>query len=148
VRINYKFDDANFPATMRKIREDYEKEIAEAIMIATRQTSKGAKMYAPVDKRVGHGGGLKASIRPSYEGKTGEVTVGAGYGPYVEYGTGNRVNVPGELKDYAIQFKGAGIRNVNNRPQPYLYPSFFLNREKFIKDMDKRIDKIGNKNWR
>lgn len=111
--------------------------------MASRQTSLNAKQFVPVDK-----GGLKQSIRVANKGLTGEVTVGAEYGPYVEYGTGSKVNVPTELKDYAIQFKGKGIRQVNTRSQPYLYPSFFLNREKFIKDMDRRIDKLGNMYWR
>ena len=133
---------------MRKMQADYEKEITEAILIATRQTSYGAKQNAPVDKRKGHGGGLKASIRPFNKGMTGEIVVGASYGPYQEYGTGTKVRVPSELSSYAMQFKGAGVRQVNLRPQPYLYPAFFLNRDRFLKDMDRRIDKIANRNWR
>ena len=122
---------------------DYEKEITEAILVATRQTSLGAKQNAPVDK-----GGLKASIRPYNKGMTGEVVVGAEYGPYQEYGTGTKVQVPSELSGYAMQFKGAGIRQVNLRPQPFLYPAFFINRDRFISDMDRRINRIANRNWK
>ena len=125
------------------MQADYEKEITEAILLATRQTSLGAKQNAPVDK-----GGLKASIRPYNKGMTGEVVVGASYGPYQEYGTGTKVKVPSELSSYAMQFKGAGVRQVNLMPQPYLYPAFFINRDRFIKDMDRRIERIANKNWR
>ena len=128
---------------MRKMQSDYEKEIKEAVLVATRQTSLGAKQNAPVDK-----GGLKASIRPFNKGMTGEIVVGASYGPYQEYGTGTKVRVPSELSSYAMQFKGAGVRQVNLRPQPYLYPAFFLNRDRFMKDMDRRIDRIANRNWR
>lgn len=122
---------------------DYEKEIKEAVLVATRQTSLGAKQNAPVDK-----GGLKASIRPYNKGMTGEVVVGAEYGPYQEYGTGTKVQVPSELSGYAMQFKGAGIRQVNLRPQPFLYPAFFINRDRFISDMDRRINRIANRNWK
>ena len=125
------------------MQADYEKEIKEAVLVATRQTSYGAKQNAPVDK-----GGLKASIRPYNKGMTGEVVVGASYGPYQEYGTGTKVHVPSELSDYAMQFKGAGIRQVNLRPQPFLYPAFFINRDRFISDMDRRINRIANKNWK
>ena len=46
------------------------------------------------------------------------------YAPYVEFGTGGTVNVPAGYEDFAIQFKGKGIRKVNLRPRPYLIPAF------------------------
>ena len=146
---------------MKKMQSDYEKEIQEAILVATRQTRYDAKMYVPFGK-----GGLKASIRQYNKGLVGKVIVGASYGPYQEYGTGTRVKVPSELSAYAMQFKGRGFIGkkpvflgnkigwrmiqfpVSIRPQPYLYPAFFLNRDRFIKDMDRRIDRIANRNWR
>jgi len=143
VRINYQFKSADFKKTLKAMQVDYEKEIKEAVLVATRQTSLGAKQNAPVDK-----GGLKASIRPYNKGMTGEVVVGAEYGPYQEYGTGTKVQVPSELSGYAMQFKGAGIRQVNLRPQPFLYPAFFINRDRFISDMDRRINRIANRNWK
>jgi HK97 gp10 family phage protein len=53
-------------------------------------------------------------------------TVGSAlkYAPYVEFGTGGEVNVPAGYEDFAIQFKGKGIRKVNLRPRPYLIPAF------------------------
>ena len=143
MRINYQFKSADFSKTMKKMQADYQKETEEAILVATRQTSYGAKQNAPVDRD-----GLKASIRPYNKGMTGEVVVGASYGPYQEYGTGTRVKVPSELSAYAMQFKGAGVRQVNLRAQPYLYPAFFINRDRFMKDMDRRIERIANRNWR
>jgi len=143
MKIGYKINMADFSRTMKKMQADYQKEIEEAILVASRQTSYQAKSFAPMDK-----GGLKSSIRVFHKGMTGEVIVGVKYGPYQEFGTGSKVQVPSELRDYAIQFKGAGIRQVNTRGQPYLYPAFFINRDRFVKDMDRRIDKIGNRNWR
>lgn len=46
------------------------------------------------------------------------------YAPYVEFGTGGTVSVPAGYEDFAIQFKGKGIRKVNLRPRPYLIPAF------------------------
>jgi len=143
VKINYQFTPADFSKIMKKMAADYEKEITEAIAVATHQTSYNAKSFAPVDKA-----GLKSSIRPIIKGMTGEIIVGAEYGPYQEFGTGSKVQVPSELSSYAMQFKGRGIRQVNTRAQPYLYPAFFLQRDKFVSDMNNRINKIGNKNWR
>jgi HK97 gp10 family phage protein len=53
-------------------------------------------------------------------------TVGSAlrYAPYVEFGTGGTVNVPAGYEDFAIQFKGKGIRKINLRPRPYLIPAF------------------------
>ena len=46
------------------------------------------------------------------------------YAPYIEFGTGGTVNVPAGYEDFAIQFKGKGIRKINLRPRPYLIPAF------------------------
>ena len=46
------------------------------------------------------------------------------YAPYVEFGTGGTVNVPAGYEDFAIQFKGKGIRKINLKPRPYLIPAF------------------------
>lgn len=43
------------------------------------------------------------------------------YAAYREWGTGALVSVPSDLVDYAILFKGQGIRQVNSRPQPYFF---------------------------
>ena len=53
-------------------------------------------------------------------------TVGSAlrYAPYVEFGTGGTVSVPAGYEDFAIQFKGKGIRKINLRPRPYLIPAF------------------------
>ena len=57
----------------------------------------------------------------------------APYSAYVEFGTGGRVSVPKELKDVAIQFIGAGIKEVNLKPRPFLYPALLQGRIDYIK---------------
>lgn len=57
------------------------------------------------------------------------------YAPYVEFGTGGLVDVPKELKEYAWQFKGAGIRQVNLPARPFWWPSFL----KHKKELDEKI---------
>lgn len=46
------------------------------------------------------------------------------YAPYVEFGTGGTVSVPAGYEDFAMQFKGKGLRKINLRPRPYLIPAF------------------------
>lgn len=53
-----------------------------------------------------------------------EVVAQKEYAPYVEFGTGGMVDVPSGLEDYAIQFKGQGIRQVNLPARPYLFPAY------------------------
>jgi hypothetical protein len=43
------------------------------------------------------------------------------YAPYIEYGTGSNVDVPKGFEDYAIQFKGDDLRQVNIKPMPYFH---------------------------
>jgi len=75
---------------------------------------------APVDDSF-----LKNSIYKASEGLNGYVGVGVKYGPYMEFGTGGAVDVPPGLEDYAIRFKGAGVRQINIHPHPFLFHNFY-----------------------
>ena len=82
-----------------------------------------AKRAAPVDK-----GALKQSISTQRSGKSVNVVAAANYAPYVEFGTGGRVNLTdmtelGIPASYAAQFKGKGIRDVNLPARPFFFSS-------------------------
>ena len=49
--------------------------------------------------------------------------VGQKYAPYMEFGTGGLVDVPSGLEDYAIQFKGQGIKTRSIYRQPFFISS-------------------------
>ncbi len=51
---------------------------------------------------------------------TATVSSGVLYSPYVEWGTGTRVSVPGPLQAYAIQFKGV-LKVIGRYPHPYFF---------------------------
>lgn len=70
-------------------------------------------------------GVLWNSIKQNVSGLNAEVGTQVGYAPYVEFGTGGKVDVPNGLEDYAIQFKGAGERQVNLPARPFLFNSAF-----------------------
>lgn len=86
---------------------------------------------------------LRNSIR-HYTGQTGlSVRVGTTvyYAPYVEFGTKQRVNVPEELREYAIQFKTSKPGAMGGVPsRPFLYPAFKNEQERFIS----RIKEVMN----
>lgn len=68
---------------------------------------------------------LANSQYKSVNGLNAEVGFTANYAAYVEFGTGGMVDVPSGLEEYAIQFKGAGIRQVNLPARPFLFNSAF-----------------------
>lgn len=83
------------------------------------------------------GAGMNAEVWAGGSGKG----VNVKYAPYVEFGTGNKVYVPNELTEYAMQFKGRGIRKVNNKHQPYFFPSVNLS----VKEMYIKLNQMGFK---
>jgi len=69
------------------------------------------------------------------------------YAPYVEFGTGTKVDLStlqkaGFPTSYAAQFKGAGIRQVNIRPQPFFFPAYIVGRRKYIKDLKQLLKRL------
>jgi HK97 gp10 family phage protein len=71
------------------------------------------------------------------------VFVKADYAPYVEFGTGELVNVPRGLEEYAMRFKGRGIRKVNLKARPFMYPAYRLERtviQKKVREALRRVD--------
>jgi len=80
-------------------------------------------------------------INPDSRGSmTYSVEARAKYAPYVEFGTGGLVNVPAGYEDFAIQFKGKGLRKVNLRARPFLIPAFEQEKPKLIDRLNKLID--------
>ena len=99
------------------------KEVAMEVNASALAIQSKAKRDVVVDNGI-----LRNSIQLKEINKGDKViyTVGSRlkYAPYVEFGTGGTVNVPAGYEDFAIQFKGKGIRKINLRPRPYLIPAF------------------------
>ena len=94
-----------------------------------------AKSFAPVDT-----GKLRQGINAEQTGELSwKVVAREPYSAYMEFGTGGLVNVPPELADIAIQYKGKGVRQINIAPRPYMYPAFLKGRIQFIKDLEQDL---------
>ena len=101
-----------------------------------------AKIRAPKDM-----GKLAQSIKDvKIKESNYKAVVNKEYAAYVEFGTGTKVQVPTELYEMASKFKGAGIKEVNIRAQPYLYPAFVKGRKQYKKDL-KDLLKILTKKY-
>lgn len=83
----------------------------------------GALKDAPKDIAGGIGlaGGITFTPNPVTNLKA-EVISAVFYSPYLEWGTITRVKVPAGEQEYAIQFKGKGIRKTGGI---YPHPFFF-----------------------
>lgn len=94
-------------------------------------------------------GRLKNSITPevreSKKETIGEVSARTDYAAYVEFGTGTLVNVPKGLEDYAMQFKGKGVKQVNLPARPFLFPAFYKAVAELPTEIEKQLKAIGNK---
>lgn len=97
------------------IRQEIHQEILASVLTIVRN----AQVAAPVNFGV-----LRSNISFIENGELDvEVTASVNYSAYMEFGTGNLVNVPAGYELIANEFRGNGIRQVNIRPRPYLIPA-------------------------
>ena len=106
-----------------KLPIEIEKEVANEVNASALAIQSKAKRDVKVDNST-----LRSSIQlmSIFEDKRIIYSVGSRlkYAPYVEFGTGGLVTIPAGYEDFAIQFRGKGIRKINLRPRPYLIPAF------------------------
>ena len=116
---------------LQKYGEQAEKEVGAITKATALDMVADAKRLAPRDT-----GKLAQHIFTQEIAKlTQRIYATMPYAPYMEFGTGGLVSVPAELKDLAIQFKGAGIRKVNLMPQPFMYPAYIANKQQYIENL-------------
>ena len=125
--------------TVKHSLDDFYLEVEKRMIELTDNTSKDilrdAKNLAPYDH-----GKLRQNIvwvQPSKREKgviQHIVQALMPYSAYQEFGTGGLVDVPPGWEDIAIQFKGKGKRQINMKPQPFMYPAFAKNKLTFYKD--------------
>lgn len=105
---------------LEQAKKEFIERIEDDVFVLADDIANKASSRVPTDA-----GFLKNSIYKEASGLKAEVGASVNYAPYVEFGTGSEVDVPQGLEDYAIQFKGAGIRQVNLPARPFLFNSAF-----------------------
>jgi HK97 gp10 family phage protein len=129
-------------ANIRKYGKEAEKDIEGVTELVARNIEKNAKNYAPANfGKLGQSIQAVKDTPLNWKVEAGGVI--APYAPFVEFGTGGLVDVPNELKDQAIKFKGKGIKQVNLRPRPYLYPALLQGRTEYLEKLKKVLEKYG-----
>lgn len=114
------------------LSKKFKGEITRYLDDAVTNTEADAVQAAPSDA-----GFLRNSSFAERKGLDGTVGFKVHYAPYVEFGTGGLVDVPNGLEEYALQFKGDGIRQVNLTPRPFLYPAWKKNGLEFLDRLEK-----------
>jgi len=128
MKVRLKQNKSFFTDFAKKYKEEYVEILTETVQnIETEATS-----LAPVDLGI-----LKASINGEVDGLNGIVGTPIKYSPYIEFGTGGLVDVPAGLEDYAMKFKGAGIKQVNLFPRPFLIPAFKKHTALMLAELEK-----------
>lgn len=129
-------------SNLRKYGQEAEKDIEAVTEQVSRNIEKYAKQNAPTDL-----GKLGQSIQAvkdtplNWNIEAGGVL--APYAPFVEFGTGGLVEVPTELQEQAIKFKGQGIKKINLRARPFLYPALLRGRAEYLDKLKKVLSKYG-----
>lgn len=122
-----------------KFAEKYKDEFIDLLTETVQNIETEAISMSPVDLGI-----LKSSINGEVDGMNGIIGTPVRYAPYMEFGTGGLVDVPEGLEDYAMKFKGAGIKQVNLFPRPFLIPAFKKHTAKMIEEL-KKLDLDGIK---
>jgi len=129
-------------SNLRKYGKEAEKDIEGVTVLVAKNIEGYAKSTV-----VANFGKLGQSIKAVEQDKTHwKIEAGgtvAPYAAYVEFGTGGLVQVPNELKKQAWLFKGKGIKEVNLRARPYLYPSLLRGRKEYLEKLQKTLEKYG-----
>ena len=125
--------------TLNRLREaggEIAEEVDLELEAGVRAMEKSAKLLAPVDT-----GKLRSSISASRVAfLTWELVAQTNYAAYVEFGTGDFVDIPAGLESYAKNFIGKDIRKVNLPARPY----FFRSVRAYTPEIIRNIAKVLN----
>lgn len=129
-------------SNLSKYGKEAEQDIAGVTELVAKKIEGYAKQSAPANfGKLGQS--IQARKVDKYNWSIEAGGTIAPYAPFVEFGTGGLVEVPEELKDQAIRFKGKGIKRINLRARPYLYPSLLRGRTEYLEKLTKVLSKYG-----
>ncbi len=136
------FEKVRFKAWLNRLNRDTKKKVANIMEATGKDIHRRAVMFihaSSTDKGF-LAGSMKVNFRSDRLGfnvgsDNQNLTKGAlvNYAPYVEFGTGTRVQIPEDVNaQWVSGFRGKGIRNVNLRARPFLFPAVRLSTKEMI----------------
>lgn len=124
---------------IKNFSKDTEEIVKEELTVALDNIYNQSLRDVPTD--MAGGGGLRGSAYKDQRNLEGEVGYKNQYAPYVEFGTGTKVNIPQGLEKYAMTFYVSGKGRLPAKP--FLFPAWFKETVEFMKRLREQIDK----NW-
>lgn len=119
-------------AKIKKAPAQLKKEVGAEIKFASEDFRTRSIKDAPADT-----GNLRRQITVNHVGElTSEVISGAEYSAYMEFGTGVLVDVPAGLEEFAAQFNGKGIKQINIRPRPFFFKQIIPVQKKLVDNVE------------
>lgn len=131
----FKAEIKGLDSLLKKLKtksKDIQVEVVEEIHDFGNRVALKAKSRVPKDT-----GGLGQATQSLPLPNGVSIVAAKNYAAFVEFGTGALVNVPAGLEDYAIQFKGKGIKQVNLPARPFLFNSFFEEKQSLLDNISK-----------
>jgi hypothetical protein len=137
-------------ADFKEYKKESDKAIKDAVSMTVIDIVRDAKqrLQTGLQKEPKHirTGRLWSSImrKKEYERDQFEGVVGTDveYAPYIEFGTGDLVEIPEGSEAVAALYKGKGIRKVNIKAVSFLNYAALKNAKKFIEYLEKNLNKI------
>ena len=136
----------NIKANFDKFEEEVNLRMEQFSEVQSRDIERNAKRLAPVDI-----GKLRQNIswvRPIKRTPgvfENIIQALMPYSAYQEFGTGGLVDVPPGWEDIAIKFKGKGVKQINMKPQPFMWPAFKKQKITFLKDAKFILERLVKK---
>lgn len=133
----------------KKFGDEAKTVISQTIEGTAKDFVADAKTFAPVDL-----GKLQQNIKEHKQTdlkyKISVDGVAQKYAPYVEFGTGAKVNLQflkeaGLPASYARKFKGKKEAKVSISPQPYFFPAFILAKREYVLDLKRELKILQKK---
>ena len=118
-------DISDLLSSLEQFGNEVTNRVADEIDMTALEIETDAKTRITQQGAIQHGT-LRDSINATFERDilTATIVARTHYAPYIEFGTGTGVDVPSELAEYASQFKGGGIRQINKVARPYFFPAY------------------------
>lgn len=114
---------------------------------AKKKLKSGLQKIGKELKEASRTGFLMSSIRrmKNHENSIMEGVVGTDieYAPYIEFGTGDYVEIPAGQEDVAAQYKGKGIRKVNIHAVSFLNYAMVTNEKTFVDRLEQELNNLN-----
>lgn len=140
----------NYQLLCRGLGGDIKESSKKGLERGAKKIQKNAKYLAPVGETGHLRNSIKTKSQVTQDGAEAQVFVGAEYGVYVEFGTGERGRTANIDRPKGVHYNLKKVTQ-GQAPQPYLTPAYLHAKntgeveQEVIKTIEQEIRKLGGK---